>query len=156
MKTSVTGLVISCIILFISLIMLPTYFIGVINWRSDQNTAQTAARNFVDMVIDNRQITERAMSDLNLSLAGCSNTYTYEYYREEKITNPKIDESGNVIGVEITWVYVEVTPETVWNTGDICTIVVRQQGMNMFQRVAMALMGTSYNTVEIRLSGMVR
>lgn len=157
MKTSIPGLVISCIILFISLIMLPTYFIGVINWRSDQNTAQTAARNFVDMVIDNRQITERAMSDLNLSLAGCSTTYTYKYYREEKITNPLVDASGKPTGqVEVTWAYVEVTPDTIWNTGDICTIVVKQEGMNMFQRVAMALLGTSYNTIEIRLSGMVR
>lgn len=151
MRNSIISIVVSVIILFLSLIVLPTYFIGIVNWRDDINTCQSSARNFVDMVIDNGQITERALSDLNLSLASCSSTFTYEYYREEKVTNP--DGNG---GSTTTWNYVEVTPDTKWRSGDICTIVITQKGMSVYQRIAAVILGTSYTKTEIRLSGMVR
>lgn len=146
MRNSIMGIILSVIILFISLIVLPTYFVGVIQWRDDMNTCQTAARNFVDMVIDNGQITERATTDLNLSLGGCYSTFTYQVYREEKITNP----------TGISWVYVDIGNDTVWRTGDIVTIEITQQGSNIFQRLSSMLLGTSYQRVSVRLAGMVR
>ena len=81
MRQSIVSNVIAIIILFVSLIVLPSYFIGIINWRSDMNTCQTAARNFVDMVIDNGKISDKALTDLNLSIASCSGDFVYEYYR---------------------------------------------------------------------------
>ena len=151
MRNSTIAVVLGIIILFLSLIILPTYHIGIVNWRDDMNTCQVAARNFVDMVIDNGQITNKALSDLNLSLASCTSTFTYEYYREEKTTNPD-GEGGSVT----TWNYVEVSPDTVWRTGDLCTIVITQQGMSIYQRIGAAILGTSYSTIEVRLTGMVR
>lgn len=152
MRNSIIGVVLGVIILFLGLIVLPTYYIGIVNWRDDLNTAQTAARNFVDMVIDNGQITDKAISDLNLSLASCSTTFTYEYYREEKVTNPGVT-PGSVV---VTYNYREVEKGDEWVTGDICTIVITQRGMSVYQRIAALLLGTSYTKTEIRLSGMVR
>ncbi len=151
MRQSVVSNVLGIIILFIMLIVLPSYYLGIINWRNDMNTCQSAARNFVDMVIDNGQINDKALSDLNLSLASCSSTFTYTYYREEKTTNP--DGMG---GAKTTWNYVEVSPDTVWRSGDICTIVITQKGLSVYQRIASAILGTSYSRIEVRLSGMVR
>lgn len=153
MRQSIVSNVIAIIILFVSLIVLPAYFIGIINWRSDMNTCQTAARNFVDMVIDNGKISEKALTDLNLSIASCSGDFVYEYYREEKVVNPDPDHSGQYI---TTYAHVEVDQNTEWRTGDIVTIVVTQKSMNLFQRLSNALMGASYNNIEIRLAGMVR
>ena len=56
MKNNVVGIVISVIVLFMSLIVLPTYFIGIVNWRNDRAICLSAARNFVDMVIDKFRI----------------------------------------------------------------------------------------------------
>lgn len=153
MRQSVIGTVISIIVMFVSLIVLPTYFVGVINWRTDMNTCQTAARNFVDMVIDNGQITEKALSDLNLTIAGCSGDYSYEYYREEKIVNPVVGSDSEYV---VTYVHTEVDTSTVWHPGDIVTIVITQQSPNLFQRLSNALLNTSYNNFDLRLSGMVR
>lgn len=153
MRQSIISNVIAVIILFLGLIVLPSYYIGVINWRNDMNTCQTAARNFVDMVIDNGQITERALTDLNLQIASCTGEYTYEYYREEKVVNPDPESSGRYI---TTWVHVEVNDDTVWRTGDIVTIVITQKNANLFQRLSNALMSSSWNNIEVRLSGMVR
>lgn len=153
MKNNVVGIVISVIVLFMSLIVLPTYFIGIVNWRNDRAICLSAARNFVDMVIDNGYVSEKALADLNLSIASCSTTYSYEYYREEKITNP------GVIGgddFETTWVYVEVTPDTKWRKGDIVTIVITQESVNIFQRIAASILGTPFYDTNIRIPGMVR
>lgn len=117
------------------------------------NTCQTAARNFVDMVIDNGKISDKALTDLNLSIASCSGDFVYEYYREEKVVNPDPDHDGQYI---VTYAHVDVDKDTEWRTGDIVTIVVTQKSMNLFQRLSNALMGASYNNIEIRLAGMVR
>lgn len=158
MRNSIVGVIIGVIILFLSLIVLPTYYISIVNWRDDMNTCQTAARNFVDMVIDNGQITDKALSDLNLSLAGCTGTFTYEYYKEEKTTNPAVVMINGVetMGSETTWNVVEVNDETIWREGDLITIVIHQNGLNLYQRLSSAILGSSFTTVEIRLSGMVR
>lgn len=153
MRQSIVSNVIAIIILFVSLIVLPAYFIGIINWRSDMNTCQTAARNFVDMVIDNGKISDKALTDLNLSIASCSGDFVYEYYREEKVVNPDPDHAGQYI---VTYAHVDVDKDTEWRTGDVVTIVVTQKSMNLFQRLSNALMGASYNNIEIRLAGMVR
>lgn len=159
MRSSIVGTILGAIILFVSLIILPIYFVSIINWRDDMNTVQTAARNFVDMVIDNGQITDKALSDLNLSLAGCTGTFTYEYYKEEKTTNPavKVDDTGaTYTTTETTWNTVEVGNNTVWREGDLVTIEIHQSGMNLFQRLASATMGSYFTNVDVRLSGMVR
>ena len=88
---------------------------------------------------------------MNLALAGCTATFTYEYYREERITNPK--EDG---GVVVKWVNTSVDEDTIWHPGDLCTIVITQKSPGLFQRLSMGLLGVSYNNMEVRLTGMVR
>lgn len=159
MRGSTVSTVIGVILLFVSLVILPIYFISIINWRDDMNTCQTAARNFVDMVIDNGRITDKALSDLNLSLAGCTGTYVYEYYKEEKTTNPLVEKdlAGNtVITTNTTWNIVEVGQGTEWREGDLITIEIHQSGMNLFQRLAASTLGSYFTNIEVRLSGMVR
>lgn len=152
MRNSIVATVLGVIILFIALIVLPSYYMGVIHWRDDVNTCQTAARNFVDMVIDNGQITDRSLSDLNLSLAGCHSTFTYEYYREQRVTNPD-PVNGEAV---VEWVHTEVDEDTNWYSGDLVTIVITQQDQSLFQKLSSFLLGSSYNNIEIRLTGMVR
>lgn len=152
MRKSIVGVIIGVIILFISCIILPSYFISIITWREDLNRCQVAARNFVDMVIDNNHITDKAISDLNLDLAACSSVFTYEYYREEKVTNP----GGTAGSVDVNWIYLNADENTEWRSGDIVTIVITQEGLNIYQRLAMLMPGAHYHVAEIRLSGMVR
>lgn len=153
MRNSIVATVLGVIILFIALIVLPSYYMGIIHWRNDMNTCQTTARNFIDMVIDNGQITDRSLSDLNLSLAGCHSTFTYEYYREERVTNPDPNNPGEVI---VEWVHTDVDENTEWHSGDLVTIVITQQSQGLFQKLSSMLLGSSYNNIEIRLTGMVR
>lgn len=151
MKQSNIGIILGVIILFISTIILPTYFMSVITYRDDLNKAQVAARNFVDSVIDNGMISERAISDLNLDLAACTSTFTYRIVREEKIVQPT--EGG---GVETTWMVTEIVDGTEWASGDIVTVIIEQQGLNLYQKLAMLMPGAWFYTQDVRMSGMVR
>ena len=152
MKQSVIGIILGVILLFISMIILPTYFMSVITYRDDLNKAQVASRNFVDSVIDNGKISDRAISDLNLELAACTSTFTYKIVREEKIVQP----IGNTGKVETTWMVTEITDDTQWASGDIVTIVIEQQGLNLYQKLAMLMPGAWFHTQDVRMSGMVR
>ena len=136
---------------------MPTYYISLIQWRNDINTAQVAARNFIDMVIDSGEIEEggKAWNDLSLSLASCYSTMTYTVYKEEKVTNPKY-EGGVVVGYETSYSYAPFDATCKFATGDIVTIVIEQTGTNIFQKVARGLLGMYYSNIEVRLSGMVR
>lgn len=152
MRNSITGIVIGVIILFIGAILLPIYFIACINWRDDMNTAQTAARNFVDKVIDTREVSEEALTDLNLALATTTCNFNYTYYRETKVVNP-----GETDGsTHTTWQPAEITSNTIWKTGDIVTIEITQTSDGLFQRFAQGFLGMGFNRREVRLSGMVR
>lgn len=156
MRISIPSLVLSVILLFLSLIVLPIYFVSIINYRDDLNTVQTASRNFIDRAIDTKEITEDMVADLNLQLASCNSTFTYTVSKEVKVTNPKGDGSGEVV---TTWIYTDVNDGLVGTTfasGDFVTITVRQVGISVFQRLSSGFLGTQYHTRECNLSGMVR
>ena len=50
----------------------------------------------------------------------------------------------------------DLDSSTVWNTGDLVTIVITQKDRNIFQRISSMMIGMSYNNMEVRLTGMVR
>ena len=153
MRNSIMGLVLGVIVLFVGMILMPIYYNACMDWRDDMNTAQTAARNFVDKVIDTRTVSEEALTDLNLALATTTCNFTYKYYRETKVVNP--DTSG-VSVTHTTWQAAEITDSTIWKTGDIITIEIEQSSVGLFQRFAQGFLGLGFNRRTVRLSGMVR
>lgn len=151
MRNSIVGVILGVIILFIGMVLMPIYYVAVMNWRDDMNTAQTAARNFVDSVIDTKEVSEEALTDLNLALATTTCNFNYKYYRETKVVNP--NGSG---ATHTTWQAAEIKSDTIWKTGDIITIEITQTSDGLFQRFAMGFLGMGFNRREVRLSGMVR
>ena len=79
MRQSQISTMISVIILFLGLVVMPIYFIGIIQWRTDMDLAIQASRDFVDKVIDSGQITVDMESDLNLALSACSGFIEYAF-----------------------------------------------------------------------------
>lgn len=153
MRSSVPSTIFTVLILFLSLIVLPIYFISIIDWRDDMNTVQTASRNFVDKVIDTGHITDDMVADMNLQLASCSSTFTWTIYKEAKVTNPDPAHPGQTI---TTWEYTECDFDTEFATGDIIEIEVDQVTINLFQRISATMLGANYNNRQCRLAGMVR
>lgn len=152
MKTSVAGMAVQIFILFLSIIILPIYFMSIIQYYKDVNRCQIAARNFVDYVIDNRQVSESALAELNISLAAVSTPCSAEVKRETRVIDPA-DESNET---EIKWVYTEWDKDTVWYQGDLVTVEIKQESVNLLQQIAGVFLGTNYSNMDIRLVAMVR
>lgn len=151
MRNNVVGTIISIIVLFIGLVILPTYYNSMIQQRDDAVTVQTATRNFIDTVIDSKQITKEALAEFNLQLSACSTIKTYDIYREQKVVNP--DGSG---GYTISWVHTPVDVGDIWSQGDIITVVVSTSSYSIHERISMLMLGAYAHPDTCRLSGMIR
>lgn len=148
MRNSLTGLVMGIVILFLSLFVIPLYYIGCIQWRDDMNMVQNSTRNFIDKVIDTREMSEDTIADFNLALASCSSTFSYKVLHEEIVTNP--NEGGTVT----TWIYTDNLED--WNSGDLITVEVKQVSQNFFQRISSMMIGLVYANKSCTMCGMVR
>lgn len=152
MKTSIAGMAAQVFILFISLIVLPIYFMSIIQYYKDINMIQTAARNFTDYVIDNRQISDAALSDLNISVAAVSTPVTTKITRETRVINPSLTPGQ----VDVRWVYTEWDQNTVWLQGDLVTVEIKQETGNLMQQISSIFLSSAYNNITVRLTAMVR
>lgn len=139
-------------ILFISLIVLPIYFMSIIQYYKDINRIQTAERNFVDSVIDNRQVSDYALSELNISIAAVATPVTVEITRERRVIDPGADSTKT----DVKWVYVEWEENTSWLQGDIVTVECKQESANIMQQLSAVFLGSAYTNLNMRLAGMVR
>lgn len=149
MKISVPGIFLSSILIFIAVNVVSIYFISVVMWRNDLNIVQNETRNYIDKIIDTRTNSIDAEEDYKLALAGCNGTFTYQLLHEAKATNP--DGKGGTI---TSWV---VTKEnTLWNKGDIVSIKVTQESLNLFQKIAANMFGMNFMNTEVNMAGMVR
>lgn len=152
MKVSIAGMAVQIFILFFSLIVLPIYFMSIIQYYKDVNRIQTAERNFTDYVIDNRQVSDAALSELNLSIAAVSTPVKVSIKREVRVINP-----GSTAGaVDVSWVAAEYDNNTIWDQGDLITVVVEQEQANIMQQISAVFLGSSYNNLNMRLTAMVR
>ena len=162
MKLSVPALVISTIILFLGFIVMPTYYMGCVQWRDDMTIVQNSTRNFVDQIIDSGQITKDMEADFNLALASCSSMFTYEVVHEVKVTDPDPilddpatpEDESDPYHTITKWVYTEDVVN--FNTGDFVTVKVEQITTNFFQRIAANMLGMFYTKKDCTLTGMVR
>lgn len=151
MRNSIVGTIIGILLLFFSIIVLPLYFIGIVQWRTDVNNAQNAGRNFLDKVIDSSEVSKTTVEDLNLELAQCTVVFSYDVKYSKKVVNP---DPSDPTGTITTWVPMDEIGDL--RAGDIVTIEIKQENLNLMQRIANALLGTVFNKEDIRLSGMVR
>ena len=152
MKVSIAGMAVQIFILFFSLIVLPIYFMSIIQYYKDVNRIQTAERNFVDYVIDNRQVSDAALAEFNLSMAAVSTPVNASIKRETRIINP----AKTAGAVDVLWVSAEYDNNTVWEQGDLITVVVEQEQANIMQQISNVFLGSSYNNLNMRLTAMVR
>lgn len=152
MKISIAGMATQVFLLFISLIVLPIYFMSIIQYYKDVNRIQIAERNFVDYVIDNRQVSDAALSELNISVAAVSTPVTVKVQRETRVIDPAITPGE----VDVKWVYAEWDDHTTWLQGDLVSVECKQESANVMQQLSAVFLGSAYNNLNMRLTGMVR
>ena len=149
MKMSIPSLVLSVIVVFVGLVIMPLYYISVVQWRNDYEAIHNEARNLVDRIIDTREYTDLMEQDFNLALASLNNTFTATVTREVRVVNP--DGHG---GTYTTYISTDDNEE--YAQGDFVTVTVEQVGMSTWQSLSLRLLGVNSYRDEVIYSGRVR
>lgn len=149
MKISIPSLILSVIVVFVGLIVMPLYYISVVQWRNDYETIHNEARNLVDKIIDTREYTDVMEEDFNLVIATLNNTFTAKVTREVKVVNP--DGAG---GTYTTYIVTDDNDE--YAQGDFVTVTVEQVGVSPWQALSLRLLGVNSYRDKVVYSGRVR
>lgn len=149
MKISIPSLILSVIVVFVGLIVMPLYYISVVQWRNDYETIHNEARNLVDKIIDTREYTDVMEEDFNLAIATLNNTFTAKVTREVKVVNP--DSAG---GTYTTYIVTDDNDE--YAQGDFVTVTVEQVGVSPWQALSLRLLGVNSYRDKVVYSGRVR
>lgn len=149
MKISIPSLILSVIVVFVGLIIMPLYYISVVQWRNDYETIHNEARNLVDKIIDTREYTDVMEEDFNLAIATLNNTFTAKVTREVKVVNP--DGAG---GTYTTYIVTDDNDE--YAQGDFVTVTVEQVGVSPWQALSLRLLGVNSYRDKVVYSGRVR
>ncbi len=157
MKQTVPSIVVLLIAIVVAIVITPVYYIGIIQWRNDQEICIVEARNLADKIIDTRQYTTEMESDFNLALATMHGTYTGEVKREIMMVNPDPNYDSSDPEASKTYTSYVVTDDlSHWNQGDYVTVTIKPVGHSLLQSISMRLLGAYYDTDPISFKGRVR
>lgn len=151
MKQTVPSSIVLIIAIVIGIIVMPAYYIGIVQWRNDQEVCIVEARNLVDKIIDTRSFTSEMESDFNIALASMNGTYTAEVTHEIMMVNPDPTNPGGTYTS-----YVITNDLENWNQGDYVTVTIRPVGLSFLQAVSLKLLGASYTTQPVTFKARVR
>lgn len=151
MRQSVPAIVISILVLFLGLFVLPMYYISIFQWRNDYEIMYNECRNLTDRIIDTREYTEEMEEDFNLAVASTNNTFTASVTREVKMVNPDPLNPGS------TYTSYMVTDDIrTYKQGDLVTVTIKQVGLSPLQTIASRILGQVYYTSDITYTARVR
>ena len=141
------------VILFLGIVILPIYYMSIIQYYKDVNRIMVAERNLIDYVIDNKQVADSALSEFNITTAAVSTSVDVTITRETRIIDPSDDSPSKV---DVKWVAVDWDKDTVWLQGDLITVNVKQDSSNIMQQISGIFLGSMYSNLDMPMTGMVR
>lgn len=141
------------VILFLGIVILPIYYMSIIQYYKDVNRIMVAERNLIDYVIDNKQVADSALSEFNITTAAVSTSVDVTITRETRIIDPSADSPSKV---DVKWVAVDWDKDTVWLQGDLITVNVKQDSSNIMQQISGIFLGSMYSNLDMPMTGMVR
>lgn len=153
MKISIAGMVTQVVILFLGIVILPIYYMSIIQYYKDVNRIMVAERNLIDYVIDNKQVADSVLSEFNITTAAVSTSVDVTITRETRVIDPSEDSPSKV---DVKWVAVDWDKDTVWLQGDLITVNVKQDSSNIMQQISGIFLGSMYSNLDMPMTGMVR
>lgn len=149
--TDIVGKIVSVVLIFVMLVITPIAYVSCTQWTRSRTVALVSMRSLIDEVIDTREMSDQALADFNLSLAGASESYKATITREVKVVDPDPLNPGKTVTS-----YVVVDNNRTYNQGDYIIIRVETLGMNTFQTIMLSLLGMDLPNDDEVLAGRVR
>lgn len=151
MQFSIPGLILSICISVMNFIIFPFYVIGCHSYVQSWHAMLNETRNFVDEVIDTREITDTMIEDFNFALSSYDVVYSAQIYRKVKTINPDPVHPGQTITS-----YTIVDDYSTFNTGDRVTVICEPVTIGFYQSVTRALLHLPMDDQKIEKTARVR
>ena len=148
---NVVGSILSVIAIFLQLYVTPVYYTGAILWAKAQSEALSYTRDFIDSVIDTREVTTDMLNDYSLNMSSTTEYYKFEIIRKEKCIMPDPVHPGQTYST-----YIVVDDLSQFNQGDKIIVEVKPVGNNLFMTLSVNLMKMPSIRDGFRLVGRVR
>lgn len=117
----------------------------------DRRSIITDVTNFIDEVVDSRQITDAMLKELNSNLASYGVTVDYEITHLKRDVNPDPLEPGSYYTS-----YIPVGDTVPWEKGDRISVRVRTVGYSTTQTLAHRLVGMFVSELDRTIVARIR
>lgn len=131
MRFSVPGIALAIVLYAIEFLGFTFYVAGCHQYITSYHFMLNETRNFVDDVIDTKEITPQMLEDFNIALASSEVVYSAEIYRYIRTVNPDPVHSGQTI---TRWTMVDDSSK--FNSGDRIQVVCTPVSVGAYQAIA--------------------
>lgn len=157
MRVSVPGLVLVVVMYCVEFLLFTYYVIGCHSYIASWHTMMNETRNFIDEVIDTREITPQMEEDFALALASGDVVYHADIYREIKKIDPdpaNLGSATKVGGTVTSWVVVDDYSK--FNTGDRIVVEASPVSVGPYEAIANLILRLPADKAKIVKSARVR
>lgn len=151
MQFSIPGVVLAICIYVMNFVIFPFYVIGCHSYIQSYHSMLNETRDFVDEVIDTREITDTMIEDFNYALSSHDVVYTAQIFRKVKTINPDPVHPGQTITS-----YTIVDDYKTFNTGDRITVICEPITVGPYQSITRMLLHLPLDEQKIQKTARVR
>lgn len=145
------GKFIGIIIAFVLAVVVPFVNTTVQQEMLDRRSAVMDVTNFIDEVVDSRQITDAAVRELNSSLASYGTSFDYEVTHYRRTVNPDPMKSGSYYTN-----YIVVDSEQEWERGDRISVRLFTIGHSTTETISHKLSGLFVPELDRTIAARIR
>lgn len=157
MRISIPGMVLTVVLYCVEFLLFTYYVIGCHSYIASWHNMMNETRNFIDEVIDTREITEQMEEDFALALASGDIVYRANIYREIKKIDPdptNLGTVGSVGGTITTWITTDNYSK--FNTGDRIVVETEPVSVGPYEAIANLLLRLPTQRTKVVKSARVR
>lgn len=151
MQFSIPGIVLAIAMYVMNFIIFPFYVIGCHSYIQSWHSMLNETRDFVDEVIDTREITDVMMEDFNFALSSHDVVYSATILRYVKTVNP----DPNRVGETITS-YTVVDDTKTYMTGDRITVICEPVTVGAYQSITRMLLHLPLDEQKVEKTARIR
>lgn len=157
MRISIPGMVLTVVLYCVEFLLFTYYVIGCHSYISSWHNMMNETRNFIDEVIDTREVTEQMEADFALALASGDIVYRANIYREIKKIDPdptNLGTVGSVGGTITTWITTDNYSK--FNTGDRIVVETEPVSVGPYEVIANLLLRLPTQRTKVVKSARIR
>lgn len=118
---------------------------------SDQREIISATDEFVDKIIDSREVTDAMISEYEARLASFNSVVTYEVTREMRVLEPDSLHNGEHVPS-----YIVADTNTRYNQGDLVVVHVKERNYGSGMGIVNSLFNVFVPKLDLRIADRVR